>query len=210
VLVFVSFLWSRPPSTAEPSLRWLGLLVSLLGIGFMLAQNVAIERFNLFLGYPTLSVSVAICSMLLGGSLGSLITHHLTEKGQWRQLAILSAFVVPGILLLNYGVPAAINLQLGNGLLTRILFAGSCIIPVGFFMGTFFPTALRLASNAQNPKSVPLLWAINGTASVLGGVLTVSLAKLFNYSYVLNLAAGCYAVAVFLLVRFANSGLPGK
>ena len=198
-LVLVLFLPSARRSGAEPSSRTLAVVASLLGVGFMLVQNVAIQRFSLFLGYPTLSLSVVIFSMLLGGSLGSLIAHRLAERGQWRQLARLSAFVIPLLFLLNYGAPVATELQLGTALLARIIFAAVCIMPIGFFMGIFFPTTLRFAGNVSNPKLIPLLWAINGTASVLGATLTMSLAKLFNYTYVLNLATGCYAFAVILL-----------
>jgi spermidine synthase len=209
-LVFVSFLLSSRRSGAGPSSRWLAILVLLLGIGFMLVQNVLIQRFNLFLGYPTLSLSVVIFSMLMGGSLGSLIAHRLTERGQWRRLANLGVFVIPLLLLLNYGAPAAMELQLGNERLARIVFAALWILPIGFLMGIFFPTALLLARKAHHPNFIPLLWAINGTASVLGGTLTMSLAKVFNYTYVLNLAAGCYALAVLLILRLAHGGVSAK
>jgi hypothetical protein len=209
VLVLVYFLSSNRRSDRKTSPRAVAALVSLLGIGFMLVQNVVIQRFNLFLGYPTLSLSVAIFSMLAGGSLGSLIAHRWTQQQQLLRLAALSAFVIPVLLLLNYGVPAATEFLLGNALPARIAFTALCIMPAGFLMGIFFPTALRLAGNGSSSKLIPLLWAINGTASVLGGGLTVALAKLFNYTYVLNVAVACYAFAVILFVRcFKNLKTP--
>ena len=206
-LVFVSFLPSVRRTRAEPSPRTLAVLASLLGVGFMLVQNVAIQRFSLFLGYPTLSLSVVMFSMLMGGSLGSLVAYRLAERSQWRRLALLSSFIIPLLCLLNYGAPVATGLQLGTNLLARIVLAAVCIMPVGFVMGLFFPTMLRFAGNLLNPKLIPLLWAINGTASVLGAALTMSLAKLFNYTYVLNLGTGCYAFAVILLLRCVRTAM---
>ena len=195
---------------SQTSWRSLPILVALLGIGFMLVQNVVVQRFALFLGYPTLSLSVVLFSMLVGGSLGSLVAHRQAERGQWGRLAALSALVIPSVLLLNYAAPLATEHQLVYPLPGRIALAAVWIMPPGFFMGLFFPTALRLAERARRPNAIPLLWAINGVASVLGGALTVPLAKLFNFTYALSAAAACYAIAALLLLHLVRRNAAGQ
>lgn len=181
---------------SEPR-SWLPILVFFIGVGFMLVQNVAVQRFILFLGYPTLALSVVIVSMLLGGALGSRCAQRWAERGDWRRLAMFGGLIIPALSLLNYAAPALTRTWMPLPLAARAALAGMWLAPTGFLMGLFFPTALRLST----PRGIPLLWAVNGAASVFGAGLTLAVAKLATFTLALNLGLICYIVAVALLAR---------
>ncbi len=186
-----------PRSTHSSSISY---LVCAIGIGFMIVQNVAVQRFILFLGYPTLALAVVIFAMLVGGALGSVLAQRWADKGEWQRLVTMAALVVPLIVLLNYAAPAITRALLASSLAARVIVVIFWMIPTGAMMGMFFPTALRLSE----PRNVPLLWAINGTASVVGAAATLSIAKLINFTFALNVAMICYFIALAMLARLVH------
>jgi hypothetical protein len=68
----------------------------------------------------------------------------------------------------------------------RISLAAACILPLGLTLGLFFPAALRLTERLERQDGIPLLWAINGSASVLGAALSMTLAREFSFTLALN------------------------
>jgi len=76
----------------------------------------------------------------------------------------------------------------------RIALSVFLLAPLGLLMGMPFPLGIRWLS-ARNPAIVAWMWGINGTASVLGSVLSVILALNLGFRITLLVGAGCYLVA---------------
>ena len=70
--------------------------------------------------------------------------------------------------------------------------------PLGFVLGFPFPTAIRTLAGPRN--LVPWAWAVNGCASVVGGILAVVLALEIGFSGVRFLAGAFYVLAMGCLV----------
>jgi len=77
LLSAAAWLWLRKQSPAAlrqvrfwPAVAYFALL----GVGFMLLEITLIQKLVLLLGYPVLTLSVILFSLLLGGGLGSLVS----------------------------------------------------------------------------------------------------------------------------------------
>jgi hypothetical protein len=180
--------------------RWTWLVYFLcLGLAFIIVEVVLMQRFALFLGHPTYSVTAVLFAILLFSGLGAAWSDRrggtTAEVAKpvlyWLPIAIIAlAFVVPTILQQLIGLPHA----------ARLLIAVALIAPVAFLMGIPFPLGIR-AIAATGGKHVPWAWAANGCASVVGSVCAVLGAMVWNFSVMLLIAGAIYVLALVLVTK---------
>jgi len=178
----------------------LGLLgyFTALGAGFILLEISFIQRFVLFLGYPTYSLTVVMLSLLVSAGVGSLYTERVRDdftKGLAPRLGLLVVLVAFYLL----GMPSIFDALLGAPLAVRILLSIALIVPLGLVLGGFFPLGIRLAERA-NPRLVPWAWAVNGCATVVGTLVAVIAGMTWSFSVVAVLALLIYAAGVLGLL----------
>ncbi len=175
---------------SSPALPFV-LYFTALGIGFMLIEVALAQKMILFLGYPTLALSVILCSLLLGGGCGSWFSQRLPADQVWR-----------GILGSALGV---VILVVVDAMMIRILFervdipsialrsaAGiALLLPLGFFLGIPFPSGVRMMERISS-RDIPWMWGVNGVTSVVGSVLAAVGAKLWGFNRVLLLGSCVY------------------
>lgn len=171
------------------------LYFTCLGVGFMLIEVALIQRFILFLGYPTLAFSITLFSILLGGGLGSLSSHFLKERTT-RKISLVSLGIAVVIVIYVIGLPFLLDKFLSFSILTRSLITMAIILPLGFLMGIPFPTGLRVL-NDFFPEDIAWMWAINAVTSVLGSILAVIIAILFGFTWALLMGALAYILVFF-------------
>jgi len=179
---------------AEKALYFAGI-----GVGFMLIEVCLAQKLILYLGYPTLSFAVILFALLLGGGLGSLFTQSW-PVGRLAAGAALGALAAV-VLVLGFGplhgLGRLFDATLPWPILARTIAGAAVLIPLGFFMGTQFPSGLRRLAG-PNAALAPWVWATNGVASVLGSVGAMCGAKLWGFQTVLLVGATCYALAAAL------------
>jgi hypothetical protein len=66
------------------------------------------------------------------------------------------------------------------------------IAPVGFLLGFFFPTGMRLFKRFSE-ENMPWLWALNGVFGVLCSALAVFISIFFGITVNFYIAGCCYA-----------------
>jgi hypothetical protein len=196
LVMFPLWVASRRQRLQRAELPYLGYFAA-LGMGFMLVEIPATQRFSIYLGHPTYSLVVVLFSLLLFSGIGSRVTSRWpTERIQhalrWifpllLVLAVAQALAAPTILF------AAQKWELPK----RIALSVLLLAPLGLLMGMPFPLGIRWLS-ARSPAMVAWMWGINGTASVLGSVLSVILALNLGFRIALLIGAGCYLVAATL------------
>lgn len=165
-----------------------------LGIGYMLVEISLMQRFILFLGHPTYSLSLVLAAMLASSGLGAWTSGRLgvpSRRTLVRLAAAIVALVVAAAVLLGPLLEVAIGLGLG----WRMLVAALLIAPVGFVLGFPFPLGVRLLEQ-RAPVLIPWGWAVNGMLSVAASLLAVVLAMAVGFSAVLLTAAAVYAVGL--------------
>lgn len=164
---------------------------SMLGLAFLFVEIPLAQRFILFLGQPALALAVVLFAILTFSGLGSL------SAPRWPLLPTLAALVAVALAtpLLLRGLFA---LALGWPLAARMALAVISLAPLGVLMGIPFARGTALVEHIA-PGLIPWAWAINGSASVISGVLAAMAALSWGFSAVLWLGAAGYAIALLAM-----------
>lgn len=158
-----------------------------LGAGFIAAELVLLQRLTLYLGQPSLALSIGIAALLGGAAIGSAISPRL--PGRIRSLAIVSAVMLFAVL---GGLPALTDATLAASLAARAGIAALAAGAVGLPLGTIFP---RLIAIVRDPALISWAWAVNGTSSVVGATLSTVIALGAGFSALGLVAVSCYIAA---------------
>ena len=187
------------PTRNHPPLRAMGFFAA-IGLGFLALEIALIQRFVLFLGFPTYALSVVLFSLLLSTGVGSLVSARLRDPRR----ALLAALAFACVLL----AAAAVALQpllaalIDLPFAARVALSVALLAPVGVALGMAMPIGLtRLAG--LHAGAVPWAWAVNGVTSVLASVLAVGVAITWGLTAVILLALACYLVALLDAARGA-------
>ena len=171
-----------------------GSVVALmLGVGFIAAELVLIQRLTLFLGQPSLALSIGLAALLGGAASGSAVS-TLGRIGV-RVAALASSVALLAVLGVLPFVTAA---SLAAPLEIRVLIAAAAAYAVGLPLGMVFP---RLISDVRHPALVSWVWAANGTASVIGAAVGTMVALAAGFTGLGLLAVACYAIAALFAPR---------
>jgi hypothetical protein len=163
-----------------------------LGLGFLLFEIVLIQRFVLFLGFPTYALSVVLFSLLVFSGIGSMLSSRLTADR--RTLATVLGTAVALIVIGSWALPE-INDLITLPFAARVAIAILALAPAGLVLGICMPLGLR-RFQALFPTGVAYAWGVNGLASVLASVLGIAIAINFGFRTASLAAAGCYAFAM--------------
>jgi len=167
---------------------------SLLGIGFMLIEVCLAQKLIQYLGYPALTLSVILFSLLLGGGAGSYFTQSWPNQRLQARAALAALIVAMLTLVLQALLPALIESTLRWQILSRCAMTMVLLFGLGFCMGIPFPTGLRIVGE-WSQMAVPWVWGLNGLTSVIGSVGAMVLAKFFGFSLVLIVGVFVYLLA---------------
>jgi hypothetical protein len=197
----------------RPALSWFLAYFALIGVAFMLTEICLIQRFILFLARPVYAFAGVLFSILLTSALGSYCSRKvpfLKDTGEIagkKSLSGVLVLVVTPILLFLYALflQSALMAAIVWPLWMRLGITFFTILPLGFMMGMFFPTGIRVLSMRFAP-AIPWAWAVNASVSVVGSILAVLIALSAGFTTVLFVAAGAYGVAVLVLWRMMSGG----
>lgn len=141
----------------------------LLGTGFMVVEVAIIQRFSLFLGHPTLSLSVTLAALLLGGGIGGWISQKV-PTGR-LPMAVAAAALAIALLLLGTVrfVPWLTTNLLAAPLPGRVAVVLALVVPLGLIMGIPFPAGLRWLRGERHLPAGHLGLSPEGVAGRRGG-----------------------------------------
>ena len=185
-----------PPGTA--------LYFGGIGLGFIAVEMGLIQKLTLLLGHPAWSLSVTLAGLLSFSGLGSLLAARLRPGLARLALPVALALVLILLLLL---LPPLVQATLGWPLPARVALSLGLMAPAGLLMGMPFALGIRALSR-RDPGQVPLAWAINGFATVIGAILATMLSVNLGFSAVFLAAAACYGLAFLAGGRLTRPGSP--
>lgn len=168
-----------------------------LGLGFMLFEIALAQRLALFLGHPTLSLSVVIGGVLFFSGIGCLTSGRFPAA---PVAAAATATAAVLIVALNFLLPPLTAVWLGETEGMRILLAIAMFAPVALFLGMPMPSGLRMLET-RGADLVPWAFGVNGVASVVGSILAILLAETAGFTAVLWISGGLYGIAFLLRPR---------
>jgi hypothetical protein len=164
-----------------------------IGLGFLLLEITLIQRFVLYLGFPTYALSVVLFSLLVFTGVGALLSARFAEprRALTVSLGIACGLIGAGALGLQPLLRETIDLPFA----ARIAVTVALLAPVGVTLGMAMPIGLRRLS-ALHPSGVPWAWGINGITSVLASALAIAIAILAGFTVTTLVALACYLGAL--------------
>ncbi|MFN0252767.1 MAG: hypothetical protein ACKV2T_38185 [Kofleriaceae bacterium] len=165
------------------------IVATCLGAAFMCVELALIQRFSLAAGGALYAVSFVLFGVLAWCAIGALLL-----GAWWRRRArgvtwacatasiavVATAVFVRDIAWLDEVTSDAV----------RFLAIAAILAPIGIAIGGPFPTLL-----AHQADRIASLWAINGVASVIGGIVAVLVLRVAGSTDALVAGAVLYAVA---------------
>ena len=205
LMVWLPFRWIRRKS-ADVILPKVILPLTVLccsGIGFMVLEVSLFQKLVLYLGSPTISLSILLSSILVGMGAGSILGRNMFGGDATKRLyAVSIAIVAVGILEFVVS-PAILTKSLEFGLPARAATSFLVILPLAFFLGIPFPSCIQLLLRGHNERYIPWMYGVNGSMSVLGSVLAIVLSMLFGFTpaYFVGLV---FYLGMFLIAFWAR------
>ncbi|MFK7918899.1 MAG: hypothetical protein AB8G14_12545 [Ilumatobacter sp.] len=185
-----------------------------IGLGFMFVEISMIQRFSLLLGYPTLSLSVSLFTLLLATALGARWSGRIGARPSVGLPAAVAALFAVTLLYLAVSDPLT-DVALAWGQPLRIGLVVAMLMPVGIALGVFLPAGIDQATaltagGTLNDRSrfVAWCWAVNGFFSVIGSSITTVASMSFGFDRTVLIGTALYLVALAaLLVKRPSSEL---
>ena len=209
ILLALPFLVTRKTGTDRPPQvlqRWrLLVYFAALGLGFMVVEISMIQRFSLLLGYPTLSLSVSLFTLLIATALGARWSAWVQVDVPRRLVITVAAMWATTLtyLLISDSVTDRVLAWSQAG---RIALVFVMLFPIGVMLGMFLPTGIDRArelagmSGADTGRAVAWCWAVNGFFSVIGSTATTMLSMTFGFDRTMLIGLVLYAVATAVMV----------
>jgi len=188
--------WMRKKNDEPNELR-LSVIIpyfAALGMGFILIELSLMQKLVLLLGNPTMTFAILLFTLLVSSGAGSFVSSRVMHNSTKNLVIIISAISVLGTFY-------ATNLQtivysvIAAPFELKAVIAIGILAPIGFLMGMPMPTGMRLVKT-YSPRYVPWMWAVNGAFSVLGSVLSVTIAILKGASWGMMLGISIYLIAL--------------
>jgi hypothetical protein len=162
-----------------------------IGLGFLLLEIVLIQRFVLFLGFPTYALSVVLFALLVFTGLGALLSSRGAPR---RMLTAALAAVAVMTAAAAFGLQPLLRALIDLPFALRVAVSVALLAPAGIAMGMAMPIGLRRLQ-ALAPTGVPWAWAVNGLTSVLASALAVAIAITAGFTIATLASCACYVAA---------------
>lgn len=199
----VLFIASVPVlSRRKSSSLFLVLYAALIGAGFFLIEIPLIQRFQLLLGYPVVTLAAVLGTLLLASGAGSLLSQRWAAEALLWRVAVAALIVALLAVLYRFTLPIIVEALLPAALWLRLLGVIVLTALIGLPLGVPFPSLLRIAGKQK--QSVALLWALNGAFAVLGSVAAVVLSMQSGFGMALLLGGGLYLLLSIIAWVYRN------
>ena len=173
-------------------MRALGFFAA-IGLGFLTLEVSLIQRFALFLGFPTYALSVVLFSLLLWTGVGSLLAGRVRNPRRALTIALGTACVL--MAASAFGLRPMLGSLIDLGFAARVAVTVLLLAPVSICLGMAMPLGLtRLV--ALYPRGVAWAWGVNGIASVVASALAITVAIIGGFPAATLVALACYLVAL--------------
>jgi spermidine synthase len=173
-----------------------------IGIGFMILEVSLFQKLVLYLGSPTIALSILLSSVLVGMGTGSFVGRNMWGADIQKRLRVVSVAIVALGILLFVLSPVLLARMLAFELPLRAAASFVTILPLAFFLGIPFPSCIQLLSLGRNDRYIPWMYGVNGSMAVLGSVLAVILSMLFGFAVAYAVGLSFYGVVV--VVSFSS------
>ena len=195
-----------PETRSGRSLRVLYFIA--IGLGYIMVEIAFIQRFVLFLGYPTYALTVVVFLMLLSSGAGSLVSRRWFSEP--TRVLVALAFIVVALSIYVFVLPHLLETHDRPRLHGEAADQRAAADPAGLRHGDAVsqrPARAVIGESAAKSSehgAVEWAWAMNAASSVLGSVLAIVVAIQFGLTVTLACGAAAYLLAMLLLPTFGK------
>ncbi len=190
VLILLPFAWMKKSRGKMPVLFYFGAI----GLGFMFAEIILIQRFVLYLGQPVYAVSAVLSIMLLVSGIGSYFSSRV--KPDTRKFYIIFILIFLILIIYSLFLTGFLRYTAGYNLVMRVIITCLIVGLPAFFMGMPFPLGLQTLSKQKHDDKLAWAWGINGFFSVIATPMALIIAVEAGSVLVIGLAGIAYLMAV--------------
>jgi hypothetical protein len=164
-----------------------------IGVGFLTLEVALIQRFVLFLGFPTYALSVVLFALLVWTGLGSFLSGRIRRPRRTLSLALAGACAI--IAVAAFCLQPLLTALLDLPFALRVVVTVALLGPLGILLGMAMPLGLtRLA--ALHPSGVAWAWGVNAIASVVASAAAIAIAIVAGFPAATLVALACYIAAL--------------
>ncbi len=198
ILLFVRRIKSMEKNINSNRKKWIYPLVVFCcsGIGFMIVEISLFQKFVLYLGSPTVSLSILLSSLLVGMGIGSYMSSKLLQKNLRKKLFFIASGIVCYGFVLYLSIVPLFSSLLENSQLVRSVTVFLMMLPFGFILGQVFPTALQIVRQLKLNQFIPWFYGINGVMTVFGSVVAAAGSMVVGF-------AGCFFAGILFYACIA-------
>lgn len=187
------------------------LFSGLSGLGYLLLEIVLMQKYQLYLGSPAVSLLVITAGMLILSGIGGYFSSYINTKP--KALVLFAGIVIFSLLAM---LPS-LDIFLFKSVFLRSLISLFSIAPLAFLLGMPFPIALFLLSNLSslpslsdkslnNSHNSALMFSINGAFSAIAAPIASQVAAYFGFNAVFSLGTFIYIIlALLFLALWGNT-----
>ena len=185
------------------------LLMSLMificiGLGFMILEISLFQKLVLYLGSPTVSLSILLGSLLIGMGTGSYYGRRFYAGHTKKRLYVTSLSIVGSGIILFIFYPIILNYLLSYSQALRSIICFFMLVPFGFLLGIPFPSAIQMLEKSGLKQYIPWMYGVNGTMSIMGSILAVIFSITFGFTVSFLIGLTFYALVFFITRLWAQ------
>ncbi|MCX7798278.1 MAG: hypothetical protein N2249_06620 [Melioribacter sp.] len=184
VIIFIAkSLFKREKSVVKiKSLQKFVWLFIMTGVGFMILEITLFQKLILYVGSPTISLSVLLFSLLIGMGIGSMLREKIISSLSYHKLSLVCLIIIFYGIVIFFFSSFIFKYILSAEQYLIIAMVVVMIIPLGMLLGTLFPSFISLLKENKLDNYIPWMYGINASSSVLGSVLSYSLSMLIGFA----------------------------
>lgn len=180
---------ARSPEPPLPGPRAAAYFAS-LGAGFMLVEIALVQRMHVVLGHPTYALVVVLASLLVATGVGSALSPRVAKSR--RAVTVVAALAAALVIAAPFVIRALARATVESPYSTRVVWCAACSAALGLVLGALFPAGIAYA---ERERGAPVALAVNGAASVVGGVAAVAVSVWLGIPATFIIAGCIYFVA---------------
>lgn len=170
-----------------------------IGVGFMIVEVTLFQKLVLYLGSPTVSLSILLSALLIGMGTGSSLGKKIYRGDHLRRLLMASILVVAAGVLVIALYPYFLKQLLMHDLTIRAIITFFLLLPFGFLLGIPFPTCIQIIKTRDLDRYIPWMYGVNGAMSILGSILAVILSMIWGFTPAFLIGIGFYFIIFIIL-----------
>jgi len=175
-----------------------------LGLGFIFLEIVYMQKFILYLGHPSYSITFVLFSLLLSAGIGSYISNVCAKFiGIKKLLFYAFPLLIAIIILTNFLINLLMEKTIQFPSLIKFLLTFICLFIIGVFLGMPFPTGINIVGQ-KDKHLVAWAWGINAYGTVMGSVFSLIIAITFGFNIVILSAVIAYSLSYLSIYKMVR------